>query len=93
MQVGLAVIPRTASVMLFWLLLLATAKQACTACIVDLDCSLNGVCAGGLCQCDKPWGGAKCGIMQYAVTPAAGKDLYVSAWRRLFDSAATATAA
>ena len=24
-------------------------------CSTNLACSLNGVCAGGTCKCDKPW--------------------------------------
>jgi len=24
-------------------------------CTADLDCSLNGVCVGGACKCDRPW--------------------------------------
>jgi hypothetical protein len=25
------------------------------ACVTDFDCSLNGVCVGKICRCDKPW--------------------------------------
>jgi hypothetical protein len=60
---------------------LALMAKLCAACTDNMGCSLNGVCAqngtGALrCLCDKPWGGTKCGVMQYVVTPAAGKDLY-----------------
>jgi hypothetical protein len=34
-------------------------------CTSDLDCSLNGVCSGGSCDCDKPWSGATCETMNF----------------------------
>jgi hypothetical protein len=36
-------------------------------CSSDLDCSLNGHCTGGLCQCDKPWTGVSCGELKCPV--------------------------
>ena len=50
-----------------------------SACTSDLDCSLNGVCGAtskGRCACDAPWGGARCGELQYKVTPAVAKSLF-----------------
>jgi hypothetical protein len=49
------------------------------ACTTSFDCSLNGACSGrpaapGACACDSPWGGAACETLQYAVTPASGKN-------------------
>jgi hypothetical protein len=46
------------------------------ACSTSFDCSLNGVCTGGKCACESPWGGAACETLQYAVTPASGKNLW-----------------
>jgi hypothetical protein len=34
--------------------------SAARACATDLDCHLNGVCAGGVCACDAAWLGATC---------------------------------
>lgn len=46
-------------------------------CATDLDCSLNGVCNGGVCKCDKPWGGLGCGVLQYRTDQkVAAKNLY-----------------
>lgn len=50
---------------------------AATPCSTDLDCSLNGVCTGGVCVCDKPWGGTGCGVLQYKPNqPVSAKSLY-----------------
>ena len=47
------------------------------ACSTDLGCSLNGVCSSGSCLCDKPWGGPRCGVLQYKTDqPVAAKNLY-----------------
>ena len=43
-----------------------------TACISDKDCSLNGLCTNGSCVCDPPWGGGKCGVLQFAPAPVTG---------------------
>ena len=42
--------------------------SAALACTSDLDCSLNGVCTGGSCACDKPWSGAACESMNFKAT-------------------------
>ena len=43
------------------LLLMAVVATACT---VDEDCSLNGVCGtGGMCACDSGWTGPDCGVL------------------------------
>ena len=33
------------------------------ACASDLDCHLNGRCAGGICVCDTAWVGSTCGAL------------------------------
>lgn len=53
--------------------LLAVASAACNS---ALNCSLNGVCESGRCICDKPWQGAVCGELAYAVTEASAKNIY-----------------
>ena len=46
------------------------------ACISSSDCSLNGICTGGVCVCDKPWSGTRCGLLPFAdKSPAAGQCL------------------
>ena len=57
------------------LFLTASAAAACTS---DFDCSLNGVCAAGACQCDQPWKGSSCGVLGFKTTPASAKDIYPS---------------
>jgi len=55
----------------------AFAASAAAPCASDLDCSLNGVCAGsGTCACDAPWTGSACSQLAFATTPASGKSLY-----------------
>ena len=55
----------------------ASLPALASTCATDLDCSLNGVCAGGSCACDKPWGGPSCGVLRYAAaSPASGKSLF-----------------
>ena len=49
------------------------------ACKASFDCSLNGACTGGACVCESPWSGAACETLQYAVTPATGKNLWTGA--------------
>ena len=44
--------------------------------VTSFDCSLNGVCSAGACTCDSPWVGVACETLQYAVTPASGKNLF-----------------
>ncbi|KAL4927797.1 uncharacterized protein BDV17DRAFT_299061 [Aspergillus undulatus] len=41
-----------------YLLISAAKSQTCTA---DEDCSLNGLCRAGRCQCDPGWYGTDCG--------------------------------
>ena len=45
-------------------------------CTTNLDCSLNGACVSAACTCDKPWGGPRCGVLQYKVTPAGALNIY-----------------
>ena len=45
-------------------------------CSTDLNCSLNGVCTGVVCVCDKPWSGVSCGVLAYDVTPASAKSIH-----------------
>lgn len=62
-----------------WLLVaaLAVTAQQAVACTSDLNCSLNGVCTGGKCVCDRPWKGSSCEQMGFnATTRASGKTLY-----------------
>jgi hypothetical protein len=50
-------------------------QTAAAGCTVDEDCSLNGVCTGNACACDKPWTGPQCGELDFlpaAVEPAYG---------------------
>lgn len=49
---------------------------ASAGCQSAMDCSLNGVCSGNICVCDKPWSGPSCGILAFRLTPATGKSLY-----------------
>jgi len=59
------------------LLLPGLASATATSCTSALDCSLNGVCTGGACVCDKPWGGTGCGVLQYKMNqPVTAKNLY-----------------
>ena len=51
-------------------------EQAGVACSTDLNCSLNGVCTGAVCVCDRPWTGASCGVLAYDVTPASAKSIH-----------------
>ena len=53
--------------------------NAAASCSTDLDCSLNGLCdkSTGACACDKPWGGPRCGVLQYKRQQAVStKNLY-----------------
>ena len=46
-------------------------------CASNLDCSLNGICKAGSCDCDAPWNGPECGNLAFAAkSPAAGRALY-----------------
>eukprot|EP00928_Gymnodinium_smaydae_P079749 TRINITY_DN63602_c0_g1_i1.p1 TRINITY_DN63602_c0_g1~~TRINITY_DN63602_c0_g1_i1.p1 ORF type:complete len:399 (-),score=39.33 TRINITY_DN63602_c0_g1_i1:170-1324(-) len=46
-------------------------------CKSKVDCSLNGVCSAGLCECDTPWTGSSCGVLAYRKNqPVANKNLY-----------------
>lgn len=56
---------------------LTLAISAAASCSSNLDCSLNGICDGGACACDKPWGGPRCGVLQYKPNqPISAKNLY-----------------
>jgi hypothetical protein len=48
------------------LTLLALHALPCHTCIVDEDCSLNGVCSGAQCVCDPGWRGGDCGVLNLA---------------------------
>ena len=55
------------------------AAEAPVHCQSKLNCSLNGVCdtATGTCTCIKPWGGNRCGVLQYQSNqPMSGANLY-----------------
>ena len=49
---------------------------------MDLDCSLNGVCVAGTCQCDAAWEGEQC--ERFATLPASPtadvKEAATSTW-------------
>lgn len=47
----------------------ASVSRAVASCKTDIDCSLNGVCNAGVCDCDAAWGGQRCEILQ--LMPAA----------------------
>eukprot|EP00041_Stephanoeca_diplocostata_P005579 m.64433 g.64433 ORF g.64433 m.64433 type:complete len:388 (+) comp15879_c0_seq6:144-1307(+) len=53
-----------------------TASHSLAPCASNIDCSLNGVCNNGVCDCDRPWKGPSCGVLGYKVSPASGKSLY-----------------
>ena len=61
--------------MAFSILLLCSFVGA-QACKSDLDCSLNGICSGNSCVCDRPWKGSSCGVLGYKLTPISGKSLF-----------------
>ena len=46
--------------------LLALLPRGTTACDSDLNCSLNGLCSRGVCDCDAPWGGEHCQSLELA---------------------------
>ena len=46
-------------------------------CIIDMDCSLNGLCQSGACACDKGWGGTDCGVLNLGPAPPGGAYGYV----------------
>ena len=52
---------------ILWLLAVVVAA---TACSVDDDCSLNGVCRTGTstCECDSGWTGVDCGVLDLLPT-------------------------
>eukprot|EP01064_Diplonema_japonicum_P007509 TRINITY_DN15134_c0_g1_i1.p1 TRINITY_DN15134_c0_g1~~TRINITY_DN15134_c0_g1_i1.p1 ORF type:complete len:386 (+),score=80.96 TRINITY_DN15134_c0_g1_i1:34-1191(+) len=66
--------------MLRAVIFLATAYMV-HCCTTDADCSLNGVCSSGQCDCDPAWGGADCGVLQLLPTPKAnGMHVKSSTW-------------
>eukprot|EP01052_Picozoa_sp_SAG31_P029579 SAG31_NODE_2950_length_4870_cov_3.507860_7_plen_334_part_00 len=44
----------------------ASSSAAEVPCSDDIACSLNGVCRGGICDCDPGWGGPGCSRLQLA---------------------------
>ena len=58
-----------------WTLVVLSLIQLLSAgaagCTKDEDCSLNGLCTGGACACDKPWRGPACGELDFLPSPAA----------------------
>eukprot|EP01052_Picozoa_sp_SAG31_P056738 SAG31_NODE_16409_length_710_cov_1.042553_1_plen_184_part_00 len=58
----------------------AGGESVAAGCQTAFDCSLNGLCNNaGACTCDPPWTGPQCATMQYAITPASAKNLWVGA--------------
>eukprot|EP00466_Bigelowiella_natans_P019819 jgi/Bigna1/137089/aug1.37_g11797 len=52
-------------------LLLLVRPSLATTCSTNEDCSLNGVCSGGMCSCFSGWQGNKCEILRIGkVDPA-----------------------
>lgn len=51
------------------LLVSAVAISCSIGCSVDDDCSLNGVCATGVCACDAGWTGATCSQLNLLPAP------------------------
>eukprot|EP00035_Acanthoeca_spectabilis_P000400 m.73039 g.73039 ORF g.73039 m.73039 type:complete len:418 (+) comp10188_c0_seq1:1-1254(+) len=45
--------------------LMACAGAATEGCTGDGDCSLNGVCTGGVCVCDAAWTGPNCSSLNF----------------------------
>ena len=52
------------------------------ACQSDLDCSLNGLCRSGACDCDAAWEGLQCERFATLPTPAGMdiKEANVTTW-------------
>ena len=53
---------------------------AAFACTTDLDCSLNGLCVSGRCQCDTPWIGERCGLLDLRPGEAGMHDVPLCAY-------------
>ena len=54
-----------------------TTVNVASACTTNLNCSLNGICTNNICKCDKPWGGKRCGVLQYKSNQSmSSSDLY-----------------
>lgn len=70
---------------LFFFALLSSALHgldgvwASDTCETDMDCSLNGICTGAVgsrsCQCDVPWQGPQCGVIQVGEAAPGGYSL------------------
>eukprot|EP00413_Alexandrium_margalefii_P002002 CAMPEP_0204523498 /NCGR_PEP_ID=MMETSP0661-20131031/6869_1 /ASSEMBLY_ACC=CAM_ASM_000606 /TAXON_ID=109239 /ORGANISM="Alexandrium margalefi, Strain AMGDE01CS-322" /LENGTH=402 /DNA_ID=CAMNT_0051529197 /DNA_START=42 /DNA_END=1250 /DNA_ORIENTATION=- len=56
----------------FLLGLLASVAASCDS---EMDCSLNGLCTRGVCQCDGPWSGLDCSQLRFkpALISSCGK--------------------
>lgn len=59
-------------------LLTALLISAVAACTSPLDCGLNGLCVDTVCACDSPWAGPSCTSLPFKVSPASGKNLYLT---------------
>ena len=73
--------PSTASILIAAALMSVYADNvsvvtARAQCVVDVDCSLNGLCTDSLCVCDAPWSGPSCSSLAFAVTPAIAQNIY-----------------
>lgn len=53
-----------------YVLLVSMLVSTASACVTDLDCSLNGVCTAGSCVCDAGWTSTSCGQLALAPTNA-----------------------
>lgn len=62
------------------LLLVSGTVAVAVACSTSMDCSLNGACTNGSCQCDAPWSGASCGILDIAPAAPGGAYGFGTPW-------------
>jgi hypothetical protein len=79
---------RTRAMMWQWpapavvVMLMTAPPPVAATCSSDLDCSLNGLCTSGRCECDAAWEGSQC--ERFATLPVAPgsdlKELGTSTW-------------